>query len=63
MKFSSQHIRVTNGHLAYQLHREGNVTWQTVDSKSGESAVTNLTTHASVKEAKQLLGSITTRSK
>ena len=63
MKFSTQHIRVAQGHHPFQLHREGLVTWQTVDSKSGESAVTNLTTHASVREAKALFGAITTRSK
>lgn len=63
MKFRTQHIRVANGHNAYQLHRDGNVTWQTVDSKSGEHVVTNLTTHTSVKEAKALLGSITSMSK
>ena len=59
MKFNTQHIRVANGHDNYQLHRDGNVTWRTVDSKGGESAVTQLTTHASVKEAKALFGSIT----
>ena len=63
MKFNTQHIRVAQGHNAFQLHRDGNVTWQTTDSKSGESAVTHLTTHASVRAAKAVLGAITSTSK
>ncbi|MEE8208399.1 MAG: hypothetical protein V3T88_05540 [Nitrosomonadaceae bacterium] len=62
MKFNTQHIRVTQGHLAYQLHRDGNVTWETVDSK-GEVAITNLIEHATVSAAKALLGSITSAGK
>lgn len=63
MKLASQHIRVAQGHNTFQLHREGLVTWQTVDSKGGESSIANLTTHASIREAKALFGAITARSK
>lgn len=59
MKFKTQHIRVANGHDNYQLHRDGHVTWQTVDSKGGMSTAVNLTKHTSVAAAKALFGRIT----
>lgn len=62
MRFNTQHIRVTQGHLAYQLHRDGNVTWQTTDSK-GDAAITNLIKHTTVAAAKALLGDITSAGK
>ena len=58
MRFNTQHIRVSNGHDNYQLHRDGKTTWQTVDSK-GESAVIALIEHESVAAAKALFGDIT----
>jgi hypothetical protein len=58
MKLKTQHIRVAQGHNTYQLHRDGLVTWETVDSK-GESAVVNLITHESIRKAKALFGDIT----
>ncbi len=58
MKFSTQHIRVSNGHDNYQLHRDGKLTWQTVDSK-GESTVTHLIEHDTVAQAKAVFGDIT----
>lgn len=59
MKFKTQHIKVASGHSNYGLHRDGKVTWQTTSSKSGEDIITDEITHASVAQAKALLGSIT----
>ena len=58
MKFKTQHIRVTQGHLAFQLHRDGKTTWQTTDGQ-GEAAVTHLIEHDTVRAAKALFGDVT----
>lgn len=63
MKFSTQHIRVANGHENYQLHREGNVTWETRGGESGDNPAVNVIKHTSVAAAKALFGDITSVSK
>ena len=63
MRFPTQHIRVNNGHANYQLHRDGNVTWETVDGKGNETGISNVITHTSIAEAKALFGSITSVSR
>ena len=62
MKFNTQHIRVTQGHIAFQLHREGNVTWQT-QGEQGEQTPTHVIEHDTVRAAKALFGAITAVSK
>lgn len=58
MKFKTQHIRVANGHNAYQLHRDGKDTWETKDGGKGDTAIYNVIHHTSVAQAKAEMGSI-----
>ena len=58
MKFRTQHIRVAQGHLTYQLHREGRVTWET-QGEGAEQAASNVIKHDTVRAAKALFGDIT----
>lgn len=60
MKFKTQHIRVANGHDTYQLHRDGNVTWKT-HGEGVDQGASEVITHASVRLAKEVMGSITAR--
>lgn len=58
MKFPTQHLRVPNTHNGYILHRDGNVTWKTTLSTSAVVTPYDVVEHASVAEAKALLGQV-----
>ena len=58
MRLSTQHIRVTNGHNPYQLHRDGKTTWVTTGDGKDQGA-SNIIEHESVRAAKALFGAIT----
>lgn len=63
MKFNTQHIRVSDGHNTYQLHRDGNTTWETRGGGEGEQVPSNIIEHETVAAAKALFGNITSVSK
>ena len=62
MKFKTQHIRVAQGHNVFQLHREGNTTWET-QGEGADQAASNVIVHDTVRAAKALFGDITTAGK
>jgi len=62
MRFSTQHIRVAQGHNVFQLHRDGNVTWVTRGDGADQGA-SEVQEHSSVREAKALFGAITSAGK
>lgn len=62
MKFTTQHIRVAQGHNVFQLHRDGKTTWQT-QGELGDQQPTNVIEHDTVRAAKALFGDITSVSK
>ena len=63
MKFSTQHMRVAQGHNVFTLHREGKTTWKASGNDQGEVGVTEVTVHATVRAAKAVMGSISSASK
>ena len=62
MKFSTQHIRVAQGHHVFQLHRDGNTTW-TTQGEGADQAASNVIHHDTVRAAKALFGAITAAGK
>ena len=62
MKFNTQHIRVAQGHIVFQLHRDGKTTWQTQGEGIDQQA-TNIIKHDTVRAAKALFGDITAAGK
>ena len=62
MKFKTQHIRVAQGHHAFQLHRDGKVTWET-QGEGADQAASNIIKHDTVRAAKALFGDITAAGK
>ena len=62
MKFKTQHIRIM-GKNGYSLHRDGNVTWKTPMSTTGDCLPFDVIEHKSVAAAKAELGSITSASR
>jgi hypothetical protein len=61
MKFATQHIKVSSGKNSYGLHRDNNVTWETVSGRDGTVTTRNMIAHTSVAKAKGLLGSFTSQ--
>jgi len=62
MRFQTQHIRVSQGHTVFQLHRDGNVTWKTIGD-GVEQGASEVTVHDTVAQAKALFGNITSAGK
>ena len=62
MKFSTQHIRVAQGHNVFQLHRDGKTTW-TTQGEGTDQGASNIIHHDTVAAAKALFGDITTAGK
>ncbi len=62
MKFSTQHIRVAQGHNVFQLHRDGKTTWQTTGDGNDQAPV-HVIEHDTVAAAKALFGDITSAGK
>ncbi len=62
MKLSTQHIRVSQGHNVFQLHRDGVTTWVTQGDGADQSA-SSITVHETVRAAKALFGAITAAGK
>jgi len=62
MRFQTQHIRVSQGHTVFQLHRDGNVTWKTIGDGVDQGA-SDIVVHESVRLAKAVFGSITSAGK
>jgi len=62
MRLATQHIRVTQGHNMFQLHRDGKTTWIT-EGDSKDQHASNVIEHESVRAAKALFGAITTAGK